>query len=608
MLVTPENIRMVRDWLGEKSELAFDCETTGLQPYAGDKIFSVIIGDDERQFYFNFHDYQDETFYWQDFGPLLELARTRRTWVGFNAKFDLAMLENAGISLVGDVWCCQAMARVVNSEANPFASLADYGRKLGVAKDDGVEEWFKRNKVKEDDKKYCDVPFNIIVPYGLQDVAVTFALYKSQKERLKQQKESYSVKEIPQDLYATVRNEVALLRVVYEMERIGVKIDREFCEKAKEHCQFEMSQAVAEFRAITGHPFKKSGKLFQEVFADEKERWVYGPPTKVKGERNPKFDADILKTFKNPAAESVLDYSAAKANYNFYEGFLASADPRDIIHTHFNQHGTNTGRFSSSSPNLQNIKKAEEDEVAKVYTPRRAIVPRSGAVFHMIDYDQMEYRLMLHYAASLPPQFIEKNGVNNLIEEIKGGKDVHQATADLAGITRKQAKTANFALLYGSGNKLMADRLGITESEARGIRDSIFCAAPEINSLIRLVMKRGEKRGFIVNWYGRRCRVASDASYRGPNYLIQSGCSSIVKVAMVKCQHFLSEFETNMVLTIHDELVFEGPTNEAKDAISGVKHIMENVFISDKLPLTCGVDHSLKSLADKVGGIYGDVK
>ena len=609
MIVTAENYKIALDSLGNEPELAFDTETTGLRPYHGDKLFSVIVGTDEKQFYYNFHDYGDGTFFWPNYEVLKSVFETRRVWYGFNSKFDLAMLDNAGISLVGDVWCAQAMARIVNSEANPFASLADYGKALKFDKDDGVEAWFKANKIKKADKKYYQVPFDIIVPYGLKDVAVTYRLGMSQKASIKKQKESYSAKEIPQNLQQVVDNDIKLLRTVYTMERLGVKIDREFCNRAKENCQFEMSQAQAEFRAITGHPFKKSGKLFAEVFADEKEKWVLGPPTKVKGERNPKFDADILKTFDTPAAQSVLDYSAAKSNYNFYEGFLANADDRDIIHTHFNQHGTNTGRFSSSAPNLQNIKKAEEEEVAKLYTPRRAIVPRPGNIFHMIDYDQMEYRVMLHYAASLPSQYIEKNGVNNLIEEIRGGKDVHQATADLAGITRKQAKTANFALLYGSGNKLMADRLGITESEAKGIRNAIFSAAPEVQSLIRLVMKRAERRGFIVNWYGRRCRIQGiDTAFRAPNYLIQGGCASILRVAMNKCHAYLTNFETNVPLTIHDELVFEGPASEAMETISAVKNIMETVFLSKHLPLTCGVDHSEKSLADKVGGIYGEIK
>lgn len=226
----------------------------------------------------------------------------------------------------------------------------------------------------------------------------------------------------------------------------------------------------------------------------------------------------------------------------------------------------------------------------------------------MIDYDQMEYRLMLNYAASLPSHLVQKNGVLALIEDILGGKDVHQATADLAGISRKQAKTANFALLYGSGNKLMADRLGISEAEAKGIRRAIFDAAPEVEILIRKVMGVAEKRGFVVNWFGRRCNISdSDKSFRGPNYLIQGGCADIVKVAMNDCALYLSDFETNMVLTIHDELVFEGPRAEAQVVIPVVKTIMETIYSSKHLPLTCGVDHSTLSLADKKEGIYDEI-
>lgn len=608
VLVTNSTIYDVVAKLAKKEVLCLDTETTGLKPYHGDRAFSIIIGDDKEQYYFNLKDYEDETPV-VGTGPLaLLLAKEGIRWVMHNAKYDIAILEQSGLKIKGEVWCTLTNARLVYSEVNP-KSLAYYGEKLGYPKDDGPTEYLKKElKLKKSEYDFTLVPPEIIIPYGCRDVEVTYRLYLSQVATLKKQNEKYSAKEVHKTQREVLANEIELLRTVRQMEKKGVKINVEFCRQAIEWCQFNMSTAEAEFESLSGHPFKKSGKLFQEIFADEKNKWIYGKPTAKKGAINPKFDSGVLKTLQNPVAKTVLAYSEAKANINFYNGFILQADASDLIHTQFNQAGTATGRFSSSSPNLQNLTKAEDEALKEKFTVRRAIVPRDDNVFHLIDYSQMEYRLMLHYAASLPSRYLQKDGVLKLISEVNAGKDVHQATADLAGISRKQAKTANFALLYGSGNKLMADRLGITEDEAKGIRRAIFDAAPEVEELIRQVMSVAEKRGFVTNWFGRRCDIREkEKSYRGPNYLIQGGCADIVKIAMNRCARLLRDYETDMVLSIHDEIVFEGPKDESLVVIPKVKHIMETVFTSKHLPLTCGVDHSTVSLADKKEGIYNEI-
>jgi DNA polymerase-1 len=219
----------------------------------------------------------------------------------------------------------------------------------------------------------------------------------------------------------------------------------------------------------------------------------------------------------------------------------------------------------------------------------------------MLDYDQMEYRLMLDYASRMA---VDKEGVLELVKKVLGGLDVHQATADVASVDRRSAKTVNFAVLYGSGIANLAARLGVSESRARAIRDSIFRAAPEIETFIRRAGGAAEKRGFVVNWFGRRSSFPDARySYRAPNHLIQGGCADVVKVAMNRIDDYLQPFRTKLVLMIHDELVLEGPPAEAGEVIPEVKKIMETVYQSNFLPLTCGVDHSYKSLADKQEGL-----
>ena len=225
-----------------------------------------------------------------------------------------------------------------------------------------------------------------------------------------------------------------LTKVVFEMERRGVLVDVPYCQKAQAYENDRAEKALQAFKGSVGREFSASPLLFKEIFASEKEKWVYGEPTKT-GQINPSFDSDVLATFDNPAAREILDYRDAKSKSDFYAGFLYHADANGILHPHFNPDGTRTGRFSSSDPNLQNLTD-EEGLEEQEFIVRRAIVPRPGHVFLMLDYQAVEYRMMLDYAQEM-----------ELIEKVKEGLDVHEATASLVGVTRKAAKNAQFLML-----------------------------------------------------------------------------------------------------------------------------------------------------------------
>jgi len=187
-----------------------------------------------------------------------------------------------------------------------------------------------------------------------------------------------------------------------------------------------------------------------------------------------------------------------------------------------------------------------------------------------------------------------------LIDEVLSGKDVHQATADIAGITRKEAKTTNFLTLYGGGlNKLM-EGLQCSEAKAKQIQHRIYKSAPEIWRFIGKTIEDVERRGWVYNWYGRRYAFPNRRfSYRAPNYLIQGGCADVVKIAMNHIHEYLRTYKSNMVMQIHDEIVIECHEDEC-DLMPQVKSIMEEVYPYKYLPLTCGIEWSDKSLADKI--------
>lgn len=611
MIVSRETFSEFVDIASREPLLAVDTETTGLYPYKSDTLFSIVVGGEKGVWYLNFNEQEgipENYVLSSDHIAILQeriFNDEKRRYFFHNAKFDLAFLAKRGIECLGVVHDTKSIHRLIDNEAFLKFSLDNCARAAGFEKSDAVEEFIAehglweweevpgKNK-REKRKFYNEVPFDIITSYGLTDGVITYGLGKWQLARLKELENE--AKNLGLKGYAALYlNETALTKTVFEMERVGVKIDLAYCKNAIEKLQNELHGVEALFKEQTGRDFQVSAKLFADVFKDEE--LIYGEITAT-GQKNPVFDSDALAGYKHPAAGTVLEYRSKKSTLDFFLGFLHYADSGGNIHTNFHQDGTVTGRFASSSPNLQNLKKDSEESLKEEIVTRRAIVPREGFCFAMFDYDQMEYRLLL-----------DRTGSMDLINKVLGGLDVHQATADLAKIKRGQAKTVNFATIYGSGDATLAASLKMVIEEARRIKDAIFNAAPEILDYIDLQKHLAETRHYIVNWFGRRARFPLvqtkkgkiRLSYKATNSDIQGGCADIVKIAMNKIASFLQGKKSKLVLTIHDELVIETHFSEF-DILPEIKKIMEEAYPHRYLPLTVGVEHSFKSLADKVEG------
>ena len=421
--------------------------------------------------------------------------------------------------------------------------------------------------------------------YACQDAKITFALGESQTRIINEHANDIHEAAINK----VMDNEIRLIPHLVDMERNGVKIDPDFCLRASKFEMGRAKEAEEKFELICGKKFKASGKLFAEVFAPNRELWQYTD----KG--NPSFESDVLQSFKNPLADAVLQYRDAKSKADFYNGFLYHRDLYDLIHPNFKNAGTASGRFSSTEPNLQNLTNEEDEEqLAHEFVVRRAFIPRTDHIFIMPDYSAMEYRMMLDVA-----------GQEDLIEKVAAGHDVHQAAADLAGISRKSAKTMNFLLLYGGGPKKLAENLGIGIQEAYELRSKYFAALPKVQEFLRKISDVAASRGWIFNWMGRKSMLPdSNFSYKAANYYIQGGCADVMKVAMVNIGDYIknNNLQSRMVLTIHDELVVEVHKNEIETVPHMVKDFMEKAYPFKRLPMAVEMEWSDVSLADKKKG------
>jgi DNA polymerase-1 len=363
--------------------------------------------------------------------------------------------------------------------------------------------------------------------------------------------------------------EKSLLNVCADIETRGIIINREYARNALIYEQAKAKEARENFETITGRTFVNSSKLFAEIYAQAGEAF----PLTEKG--NPSFKADFLEELDTPISKLINTVRHhEKRSVTYFNNFLYYSQHDGLLHPSMNQAGTVTGRFSYSNPNLQNVpKEDEEDSVSNV---RRTFVPPIGYSLLSIDYSQQEYRIMLDYAKE-----------TKLIDEINAGADLHQATADLLGCSRKAAKTLNFLILYGGGVAKLAKALNIEEHIAKEIRKEYFYKLPGVKGLIYEATKQAERRGFIFNRFGRRGYFADrNYCYKAPNFLCQSTGADVIKNAMVQLHEFLIPHETKIALQVHDELVFYLKDGE-EFLIPEIKKIMESIYIPlNGLPLT----------------------
>ena len=636
MIVKKENYHEIIDRLFEYTEYSVDSETTSLLPYKEtSRIFSIIIGVYDEVFYFNFQDYNDEKSLPKEVFYELKkiLGQENKTFYLANAKFDMAFLAKHDVFILGKIYDLKFLDRIHYNQHVKY-SLDEISKRWGSHKEDIAKKYVEENKLAETIKctelnkeetllHYELVPFEIMSKYATQDGRATLDSGKKILNAIAEEDSNFAPN-VPSQMQV-VENEARLVHTLFRMQNRGVKVDLDYCHKARSIYKKGCDTASEKFKALTGIDFVKGTTVFEEVFSSEKEKW------RKTDRGNWKWDKKVLAKFKNPAADVAGDYAEAKKNLEYFENFIWFSDNSGVLHPVLDQAGTKTGRFSSYDPNFQNLTspdKYDDESGSSEFPVRRAIIPRDGYFFVMIDYAQSEFRLFLEYARAY-----------KLIEEVIGGKDIHQANADIAEVTRRQAKTIGFGLLYGQGIGTLTQELydtlgdkaqvgaiykkminfGITEDDLKayasctpemiahdtelinkavGIKNAVLNATPEFRTTMGRIKKTAETRGYIRNFYGRRLQFNDKRfSYQATNHLIQSSCADMLKFAMNRVDEYLLDKESKMILTVHDELVVETKRGE-EFIIEEVKRIMEEAYPFKLLPQSAEVSFG-ENLADK---------
>lgn len=381
--------------------------------------------------------------------------------------------------------------------------------------------------------------------------------------------------------------ETPLMSVLLAMELNGIMIDKAWLKTLSILLSKEMEQAQAEVDRLAGKQVNINSPKQLGILLFEELKLPYLRKTKT----GYSTDEEVLTSLENihPIAKQILTYrESAKLKSTYVDALLdLSSEDTHRVYTNFNQTGTLTGRLSSFSPNLQNIPIRTE----KGRLIRQAFIAGEGKTLLSLDYSQIDLRVLAH-----------ESGDETLINAFKHTQDIHLQTASeifnkkpdlITKEERSAAKAINFGIVYGQGPMALADSLGISTSKAKEYIDSYFARYDTLKEWINKTAAKARQEGYVKTFMGHirylpefeasSARLTSFANRAAVNTIVQGGSSDIIKQAMLDIYKVLPQ-GVKILLQIHDELVFEVPSEKLKEIAVFVKDKMEHA-VSLKVPL-----------------------
>jgi len=555
--------------LKEDTIVAFDTETTGLE-YDKDKLVGFSFSFNEEEAYYvpfaHFYLGVPEQINEDEAKSAIRKIFNSKV-VGHNIKFDLhfvtRFLDDDSLNVYAD---SMILAWLINPEsALALDKLAD---KLLDHTMVAFKDTVKKGET------FAGVELEDACGYAAEDAFITLKLYHRFIETLGLQSADHLIEEAN-------NIEVPFIKTLLTMEKEGIKVDSDFLEKFLVEVKETLSHLTKEIYALAGGEFNINSTKQLGVILFEKLELPVGKKTKTGYSTNEQVLSGLKD--KHDIIPKLLEYREVYKLYSTYiEPLLklSKEDKDSRIHTSFIQTGTATGRLSSKNPNLQNIP-ARSELGLKI---REAFIADEGKTLVGIDYSQIELRLLAHFSQD-----------RVLVDAFKHDKDIHMQTAialfgeDEAASKRNIAKTVNFGLLYGMGQKKLSDTLGITTKEAKEIIEKYFESFPTVKKYFRSIVDGSKENGCIETLLKRRryfdyenAAPMFKAAYEreSVNSLFQGSASDLIKLSMNKIHKVIEDENLNakMLLQIHDELIFEVDASEAEVLGTRFKEMMESIY------------------------------
>ncbi len=549
LIDTEDDMRKICDFFRTKRILSLDTETTSTDAMSAELVGLSFAVEEKEAFYVPVPDNREEA---QKIVNIFKSVYEDPSIVkiGQNIKYDLEVLAGYGVTLAGEMFDTMIAHYLLQPE---LRHNMDYMAEVYLGyRTIRIDELIGPKGKKQ--RSMRELPPEQVYEYAAEDADITLQLRNILEPKLHEAGVDKLFYEI----------EMPLVRVLADMEMNGVRLDTASLAETSSILTQRMNAIEKEIYEMAGEEFNiASPKQVGEVLFGKMK--IVEKPKKTKTGQYVTSE-EVLQQLatKAPIVGKILEHRGLKKLLGTYVDALPKLiNPRTgHIHTSFNQTVTATGRLSSSDPNLQNIPVRGEDgkEI------RKAFIPEEGCLFFSADYSQIELRVMAHLS-----------GDANMIEAFREGYDIHAATAakiykeEIDSVTRDQrtkAKRANFGIIYGITVFGLAERLGISRSEATQLIDGYFATFPKVWDYMEQAKQTARERGYAETLFGRRRYLPDIASHNATvrgfaernaiNAPIQGTAADIIKVAMVRIHRRFKELglRSKMILQVHDELNF----------------------------------------------------
>lgn len=567
------------NYLKKKNELCIDTETTSLNTMSA-KLIGIGISDErEKAWYVPLNGSIARE---QVIAVFKELCINPSIgFFGHNIKYDMHILKNEGIEIANISFDTMIASHLIAPQKQRH-SLDILSLELFDKVKTPISDLIGKGKTQITME---EIPLEKAANYCCEDVDYTLRL----KEHLAPKLEKYELSKIFSEI------EIPLLRVLYEMEQVGIYLDKEQINDM----HIVLAGAIEKIKKIifklAGEEFnlnspKQLGEvLFEKMGIRPAKKTATGYSTSV----------DVLENLRetHPIIEHVLSYRTfEKLRSTYVDALPEQINPRTKrIHCTFNQSGTATGRLSCHDPNLQNIPVRSEEgrKIRTAFTPQT-----SGWLFLSGDYSQIELRLLAHLSDD-----------PTLIAAFNAGEDIHTYTASLVygapinEVTKQMryaAKAVNFGILYGQGAFGLSKEIGIPVNEAKAFINTYFERYSHVRDYLQSCKDHARNQGYSLTLFGRKRPIPeidsknsflrSAAERLAVNTPLQGTAADLIKKAMIEIADFLKDKrrQSKMILQIHDELIFEVPPDELDQMQKIVKEKMGSIF-QFKIPLVVDI-------------------
>ena len=577
-----EEIKEILSRIEIKGEFAIDTETSSLNPIEAELVGISLSLEKGEAFYIPVgHKGEDKDknldidFVLKNFKKILEGEKIKK--IGQNLKFDFEVLKNYGIELKGIHFDTMIGSYLLNpsSRQHGLSNLAlehlDY-------KMTPISDLIGSGKKQ---KSFALVPIKSATKYSGEDADYTLRLKKILEPKLK----DFSLDEL------FYKVELPLIQVLAEMELTGISIDVDFLKEFSSQMDIELARLTRQIYHLAGKDFNINSpqQLSKVLFEDLR----LSPLRKTAKKTINSTDFGVLEQLAkiHPLPQKLLEYRQLyKLKSTYIDALPALVNKKTgRVHTSFNQTITATGRLSSSEPNLQNIPIKTEigSQIRKGFIPKD-----EDYLLLSADYSQIELRILAHFS-----------GDEILMESFFKGEDIHTRTAsEVFGVPldkvtpeqRRQAKTANFAIIYGVSAYGLSQQTEMSPQEASMFIDIYFKRYPKVQTHLENLIEKTRKDGYVATLLGRRRYIPEIESTNRQkrefaervaiNTPHQGSAADLIKVVMIEIAKSLRQTKSKMILQVHDELVFEVHKSELEEIKKMVKDKMENT-VKLKVPV-----------------------